>query len=210
MPVCKTLAVTAVAALLALPAMPASAQTVRMDAAPAATLIDNAQWGRPGNRYIGGPGAWSGGGTQIRVPPGVPFGQVTGGYSGPRRSGYYGGPSYARPYYGRPYYARPYYGRPYYGRPYYGRPYYGGYRYRPYYGGYYRPYYGYGYGYDPGAAVAAGIFGLAAGAIASSAIAGPPRRYDSSWVAYCSRKYKSFNPRTGTYLGYDGRRHVCR
>jgi BA14K-like protein. len=205
MPICKTLAVTAVAALLALPAIPASAQIVRMDAAPAATLIDNAQWGRPGgNRHIGGPNPWRGGwGGAGRVRPAFPAGRVYGGgYYGPRR---YGG------YYGRSYYPRRYYGRAYYGRPYYGRPYYGGYRYRPYYyGGYYRPYYGYGYGYDPGAAVAAGIFGLAAGAIASSAIASPPRRYRSSWVAYCSRKYKSFNPRTGTYLGYDGRRHVCR
>ncbi|WP_276200099.1 BA14K family protein [Chelatococcus sp. XZ-Ab1] len=199
MPVCKTLAVTAVAALLAVPAVPAGAQIVRMDTAPSATLIDSAQWGRPGHRYVGGPGTWTRSwGGPVRVRPVAPVRPVYGGYYGLRRYGYYGRPYYPRPYYARPYYARPYYARPYYGD--YYRPY--------YYGGYYRPYYG--YGYDPGAAIAAGIFGLAAGAIASSAIAAPPRRYDAGWVAYCSRKYKSFNPRTGTYLGYDGRRHVCR
>lgn len=28
-------------------------------------------------------------------------------------------------------------------------------------------------------------------------------------VAYCMQTYKSYNPRTGTYLGYDGLRHPC-
>ncbi len=28
-------------------------------------------------------------------------------------------------------------------------------------------------------------------------------------VDYCIQTYKSYNPRTGTYLGYDGRRHAC-
>ncbi len=28
-----------------------------------------------------------------------------------------------------------------------------------------------------------------------------------NWIAYCSRKYRSFDPRTGTFLGYDGLRH---
>lgn len=185
MPICKTIAVTAIAALLALPAMPAGAQIVRMDAPPAVMLTEQAQWGRPGGRQVrpGNPWVrhWRGG--PVRVRPVAPVARV-GGYYGPRRYGY------GRPYYGRRYYARPYYGR-------------------PYYRGYYRPYYGY-YDYDPGAAIAAGIVGLAAGAITSSAMAPPPRRRSASWIAYCSRKYKSFNPRTGTYLGYDGRRHICR
>ncbi len=30
------------------------------------------------------------------------------------------------------------------------------------------------------------------------------------WMAYCSAKYRSFDPGTGTYLGYDGFRHECR
>src|SRR4051812_47403714 len=60
--------------------------------------------------------------------------------------GYRGGPRGA-------YGPRGYYGRPAYGRPYYGRP----------YGGYYRR--------DNGAAVAAGVAGLATGAIIGGAIA---------------------------------------
>jgi hypothetical protein len=35
-----------------------------------------------------------------------------------------------------------------------------------------------------------------------------PGRAD--WYAYCASKYRSFDPRTGTYLGYDGYRHPCR
>ena len=30
---------------------------------------------------------------------------------------------------------------------------------------------------------------------------------DSS--AYCESRFKSYNPATGTYLGYDGLRHPC-
>ncbi|MGV6875120.1 BA14K family protein [Pseudochelatococcus sp. B33] len=65
--------------------------------------------------------------------------------------------------------------------------------------------------YNPGAAAAAGVVGLAAGAILGSALAqgAPPPRSDS-WLSYCASKYRSFDPATGTYLGYDGRRHPCR
>ena len=28
-------------------------------------------------------------------------------------------------------------------------------------------------------------------------------------LAYCSQRYRSFDPATGTSLGYDGARHVC-
>ena len=94
---------------------------------------------------------------------------------------------------GHRYYGRPYYG-PRYGRYYYGRPY------------YYRH-------YNPGAAAAAGVAGLAAGAIIGGAIASqnaaPPAVRGDDWLAYCSSKYRSFDPASGTYLGYDGRRHVC-
>lgn len=55
----------------------------------------------------------------------------------------------------------------------------------------------------------------------------PPRRYRGQpqrvpytktglapftpqWVAYCSRKFKSFNPNTGTYLAYSGKYRFCR
>jgi hypothetical protein len=27
--------------------------------------------------------------------------------------------------------------------------------------------------------------------------------------AYCASRFKSYNPATGTYLGYDGLRHPC-
>jgi hypothetical protein len=28
-------------------------------------------------------------------------------------------------------------------------------------------------------------------------------------VAYCINRFKSYDPRSGTYLGYDGYRHAC-
>jgi hypothetical protein len=36
------------------------------------------------------------------------------------------------------------------------------------------------------------------------------RLNDPGWIAYCARKYRSFDPYTGTYLGSDGLRHYCR
>jgi len=32
---------------------------------------------------------------------------------------------------------------------------------------------------------------------------------DDSAVAYCVQRFKSYDPASGTYLGYDGRRHPC-
>ncbi len=29
------------------------------------------------------------------------------------------------------------------------------------------------------------------------------------WYEYCSDRYRSFNARTGTFMGYDGERHFC-
>ncbi len=70
-----------------------------------------------------------------------------------------------------------------------------------------------------GAGIAAGIIG---GAIIGGAIARrppppryyyddedapPPRRADA--VEYCMERFKSYDPGSGTYLGYDGRRHPC-
>lgn len=55
-----------------------------------------------------------------------------------------------------------------------------------------------------GAAVAGGIIGLAAGSI----IAGSAARATDS-VAYCQQRFKSYDVRSGTYRGYDGRRHAC-
>ncbi len=91
-----------------------------------------------------------------------------------------------------------------------------------------------------GAAVAAGVIGLAAGAIILGATrqpryAGPPpvaytpppppyphapvpgRVYNTAgyqpwspaWHQYCSSKYRSFNPSTGTYTTYRGVQKFC-
>ena len=52
-----------------------------------------------------------------------------------------------------------------------------------------RPYYGYGPGpvyYDAG-----------------------PGYYGGDAVGYCMRRVKSYDPASGTYLGYDGYRHPC-
>lgn len=36
------------------------------------------------------------------------------------------------------------------------------------------------------------------------------RLNDPAWIAYCARRYRSFDPYTGTYFGADGLRHYCR
>lgn len=73
-------------------------------------------------------------------------------------------------------------------------------------GGYRGGYRGGGYygGGDDGGAIAAGaIFGLALGAI----IAGQAQQQRS--VGYCAQRFRSYDPGSGTYLGYDGLRHSC-
>ncbi|MDR3486573.1 MAG: BA14K family protein [Bradyrhizobium sp.] len=54
----------------------------------------------------------------------------------------------------------------------------------------------------------AAIGGLAAGAIIGGAIANSQARAAQA-DAYCSQRYKSYDPASGTYLGYDGARHPC-
>lgn len=54
-----------------------------------------------------------------------------------------------------------------------------------------RPYYGYGYApgpvyYDAG-----------------------PGYYGGDATGYCMQRFKSYDPASGTYLGYDGYRHPC-
>jgi hypothetical protein len=68
-----------------------------------------------------------------------------------------------------------------------------------YHGGYHRRHYG------TGAAV---LGGLAAGAVIGGAIANSQARANDA-VAYCSQRYRSYDPASGTYLGYDGNRHPC-
>ncbi len=79
-----------------------------------------------------------------------------------------------------------------------------------YHGGYRGGYYGRrSYGWGP----AAGAFG--AGVLLGGALAAPPPvyyqpqpAYDET-EAYCIQRFKSYDPASGTYLGYDGLRHPC-
>jgi hypothetical protein len=78
------------------------------------------------------------------------------------------------------------------------------------YGGYHRG----GGGYGIGA-------GLATGLIVGGALAAANRGYyDDGYYAqapyagggnveYCLQRYRSYDPASGTYLGFDGRRHPC-
>jgi len=63
-----------------------------------------------------------------------------------------------------------------------------------YYGGYYP--YGYGpysaYDYPPPAPYY-----------------GPGPAYGGGDPGYCAQRYRSYDPATGTFLGYDGQRHPC-
>jgi hypothetical protein len=87
---------------------------------------------------------------------------------------------------------------------------------------------GYHHGWGGGAA-AAGIAGLATGAIIGGALAssqpyaygygpayGPGYAVAPGYaggggdaVAYCQSQFRSYDPASGTYLGYDGVRHSC-
>lgn len=84
----------------------------------------------------------------------------------------------------------------------------------------------YGHHHHHGWGWGAGAAGFAAGALIGSALAprpyyyygGPPAYYydepayayaPGDEVAYCSQRFRSYDPRSGTYLGYDGRRHPC-
>jgi len=55
-----------------------------------------------------------------------------------------------------------------------------------------------------GGAVAAGVLG---GLLLGAIIAGQAQQQRS--VDYCRQRYRSYDPYSGTYLGYDGRRHPC-
>lgn len=109
-------------------------------------------------------------------------------------------------------------------------------------------YYGHHRGSSDGDMIAAGILGLAVGAIAAGALsqprgpvydgpaydpyagngyyppAPPARRYDQrrvdysygglepwsrEWYRYCKSRYRSFDSRSGTFVGHDGREHFC-
>lgn len=79
-----------------------------------------------------------------------------------------------------------------------------------------------GWGWGWGAPVAGGII---AGAIIGGALAAPygPGYYGPGYypppvaygpppgdaIAYCMQRFRSYDPNSGTYLGYDGGRHPC-
>ena len=75
-----------------------------------------------------------------------------------------------------------------------------------------------GGGWGWGAPVAGGLI---AGAIIGGALATapygpgyypPPVAYGpppGDAIAYCMQRFKSYDPNSGTYLGYDGNRHPC-
>lgn len=72
--------------------------------------------------------------------------------------------------------------------------------------------------YDRGSAAAGIIGGLAAGAIIGGALSnqygyGQPQTVygvqDPAAVEYCIQRFRSYDVRSGTYLGYDGFRHAC-
>src|SRR5271166_1043901 len=84
-------------------------------------------------------------------------------------------------------------------------------------------------GWGSGAAVAAGV--AAGAALGSYAYYGGPDYYDDTYydagpgydsgvavvpaepiggdASYCAQRYRSYDPASGTYLGYDGLRHPC-
>jgi hypothetical protein len=69
---------------------------------------------------------------------------------------------------------------------------------------------GYGYGYHRGGGGGALLGGLAAGAIIGGAIAaGQANAAAQQNVAYCARRYRSYDPASGTYLNNDGNRYSC-
>ena len=69
-----------------------------------------------------------------------------------------------------------------------------------------RGYYGHRRGYG-GTAAGVGI-GLSAGAIIGGAIAASSAQAQQN-AAYCSQRYRSYDPQSGTYLNNDGNRYPC-
>ncbi len=43
----------------------------------------------------------------------------------------------------------------------------------------------------------------------ATVIDGGLRPWSSAWYQYCTERYRSFNAKSGTYVGYDGKRHFC-
>jgi hypothetical protein len=69
---------------------------------------------------------------------------------------------------------------------------------RPYYPGYY---------YGPAPVYGPAPYGAPPGPGYAAPAAGAPVAGDAT--AYCSQRFRSYDPASGTYLGYDGQRHPC-
>lgn len=63
------------------------------------------------------------------------------------------------------------------------------------------PLYANGYNYTGTAPIYAPRYG------ARYAAWSPPR--SAGWLSYCESRYRTFDPRTGTFIGSDGLRHFC-
>jgi len=67
------------------------------------------------------------------------------------------------------------------------------------------PYYGYGYGYPgPYYAGPSGRLRSACCRLRRNLL-----RWPGNPTAYCMQRFRSYDPGSGTYLGYDGLRHPC-
>jgi hypothetical protein len=152
----------------------------------AAAPVETVQW-----RRWGGWRAWG---------PGLAAGAIVGGAIAASRYGYYD--DYAYSPYGA--YAYSPYGTGPSGYNSYN------YNYAPGYSYNYVPGYTYSYGpsgysgyaYSPGTSYAVSPGSSYAAAPGSSYAAGDA-------VAYCKQRFRSYDPSSGTYLGYDGQRHPC-
>jgi hypothetical protein len=73
----------------------------------------------------------------------------------------------------------------------------------------YRRWHRHGHYRGGGGGGAAGLgIGLAAGAIIGGAIAASAAQANQN-AAYCAQRYRSYDPRSGTYLSTDGNRYPC-
>jgi hypothetical protein len=70
-------------------------------------------------------------------------------------------------------------------------------------------YYGGNYAFDPGYTYSPGYYGYSEPYASEPYVAVTPGASAGSDDAYCSQRYRSYDPASGTFLGYDGNRHPC-
>ena len=74
-------------------------------------------------------------------------------------------------------------------------------------GRYYRP--GYGLGFATGAIIGSAPYWGGDYGYYDSYAAAPDYGVSTADDQYCAQRYRSYDPSSGTYLGYDGLRHPC-